>query len=104
RPGAGNCAEAGSWQHIPGDGRRSGFGARAAWRCPRLGDRGGARRLFEGLGVWDAVAGEAQPILEMIITDSRLENAVRPTFLSFAGDVAEGEPFAHMIENGILMA
>ena len=63
-----------------------------------------ARRLFEGLGVWDAVAGEAQPILEMIITDSRLENAVRPTFLSFAGDVAEGEPFAHMIENGILMA
>src|SRR6185312_16764572 len=57
------------------------------------------RRLFEALGVWDAVAEGTQPILDMVVTDSRLEDAVRPTFLTFSGDVAPGEPFAHMVEN-----
>jgi 2-octaprenyl-6-methoxyphenol hydroxylase len=58
-----------------------------------------ARRLFEAIGVWDAVAGDAQPILDMVVTDSKLDDAVRPTFLTFGGEVEEGEPFAHMIEN-----
>jgi 2-octaprenyl-6-methoxyphenol hydroxylase len=57
------------------------------------------RRLFEALGAWDDVKGEAQPILDMVVTDSKLEDATRPVFLNFAGDVAPGEPFAHMIEN-----
>jgi 2-octaprenyl-6-methoxyphenol hydroxylase len=61
-----------------------------------------ARRLFETLGVWDKVP--AQPILDMVITDSRLDDAVRPTFLSFDGDVEPGEPFAHMVENAPLLA
>ena len=63
-----------------------------------------ARRLFETLGVWDAVAAEAQPMLDMVVTDSRLDDAVRPAFLTFAGDVEPGEPFAHMIENRDLVA
>lgn len=58
-----------------------------------------ARRMFETLGVWERVAGEAQPILDMVITDSRLTDAVRPVFLTFGEEVAPGEPFAHMIEN-----
>ena len=58
-----------------------------------------ARRLFEALGVWDAVAPNAEPILDMVITDSKLDDAVRPTFLTFAGEVQPGEPFAHMVEN-----
>ncbi|MFY9687370.1 MAG: ubiquinone biosynthesis hydroxylase [Pseudolabrys sp.] len=58
-----------------------------------------ARRLFEAIGVWDAVAENAQPILDMVVTDSKLDNTVRPTFLTFSGEVEEGEPFAHMIEN-----
>jgi 2-octaprenyl-6-methoxyphenol hydroxylase len=58
-----------------------------------------ARRLFEAIEVWDAVEGAAQPILDMVVTDSKLDDAVRPTFLTFGGEVEEGEPFAHMIEN-----
>src|SRR5271163_1849113 len=57
------------------------------------------RRLFEALGAWQVVAGNAQPILDMTVTDSRLEDATRPVFLTFTGDVEPGEPFAHMIEN-----
>ncbi|MGC1694542.1 MAG: ubiquinone biosynthesis hydroxylase [Pseudolabrys sp.] len=58
-----------------------------------------ARRLFEAIEVWDAVAENAQPILDKAVTDSKLHDAVRPTFLTFGGEVEEGEPFAHMIEN-----
>src|SRR5437868_6848138 len=57
------------------------------------------RRLFEVIGVWDKVAAEAQPILDMVVTDSRLQDATRPVFLTFAGEVEPGEPFAHMVEN-----
>src|SRR6201989_1352022 len=57
------------------------------------------RRLFEALGVWDQVADKAQPILDMVVTDSKLEDATRPVFLTFAGNVEPGEPFAHMVEN-----
>src|SRR5215208_5865624 len=63
-----------------------------------------ARRMFETLGVWDAVAGQAQPILDMVVTDSKLKDAMRPVFLTFAGEIEAGEPFAYMIENAPLNA
>jgi 2-octaprenyl-6-methoxyphenol hydroxylase len=63
-----------------------------------------AQRLFEAIGVWDAVAGEAQPILDMVVTDSRLTDVVRPVFLTFDSDAEPGQPFAHMVENGPLHA
>src|SRR5215469_6330595 len=61
------------------------------------------RRLFETLGVWGEVADDAQPILDMVITDSKLQDATRPVFLTFAGHVEPGEPFAHMVENRFLI-
>src|SRR3954453_8613421 len=57
------------------------------------------RRLFEALGVWDEDAPTAQPILDMVVTDSQLNDATRPVFLTFDGEVKPGEPFAHMGEN-----
>lgn len=63
-----------------------------------------ARRLLSAIGVWESLAAEAQPIVDMAITDSRLTDAVRPVFLTFAGEVEHGEPFAHMVEHGRLNA
>ena len=57
------------------------------------------RRLLDAIGVWKEVAAGAQPILDMVVTDSKLEDATRPVFLTFTGHVEPGEPFAHMIEN-----
>ncbi|QIB34105.1 ubiquinone biosynthesis hydroxylase [Ancylobacter pratisalsi] len=62
----------------------------------------GARRLFETLGIWERVSAVAEPILAMEITDSKLGDAARPVFLTFDGDVAPGEPFAHMLPNAAL--
>ena len=65
----------------------------------------GARRLLTALGAWQRLAEQAQPIVEMEITDSRLNDAVRPTFLSFDSTREDGEPLAHMVENrAVLLA
>lgn len=64
----------------------------------------GARRLLDRLGVWPAIAPDAQPIVDMVVTDSRLDAAVRPVFLTFDGTLSTGEPFAHMVPNATLVA
>jgi 2-octaprenyl-6-methoxyphenol hydroxylase len=58
-----------------------------------------ATRMLEVFGVWGEIEPEAQPITRMIVTDSKLSDPVRPVFLTFDGEVAEGRPFAHMIPN-----
>lgn len=63
-----------------------------------------AKRMLATLGVWQHVADQAQPINEMIVTDSRSEDAVRPVFLTFDGTLQDGEPFAHMVPNGAVVA
>lgn len=59
----------------------------------------GVRRVFEALGVWDQMESRSQPIASMHITDSGTGDLARPLFLRFDGDVAPGEPFAHMVPN-----
>jgi 2-octaprenyl-6-methoxyphenol hydroxylase len=62
----------------------------------------GGRRMLTELGAWQAIAADAQPIHGMEITDSRLEDWVRPAFLTFDGEVAPDDPFAHIVENAAL--
>ncbi|MER8521398.1 ubiquinone biosynthesis hydroxylase [Mesorhizobium sp. M0644] len=78
-----DAAPAGVWQK---DGRASAIAAAAC-------------RMLDQLGVWNEIAPEAQAITEMIVTDSRTSDPVRPVFLTFDGEVAPGEPFAHMVAN-----
>ena len=63
-----------------------------------------ATQMLTVLGVWDEILPQAQPITRMIVTDSRTADPVRPVFLTFDGDVAEGQPFAHMVPNVALVA
>lgn len=81
-----DAAPEGVWQK---DGRASAIAAAAC-------------RMLDRLGVWDRLAPEAQAITEMVITDSRTGDPVRPVFLTFDGEVAPGEPFAHMVANRAL--
>ena len=64
----------------------------------------GPRRMLEALGVWNHVARSAQPISRMVITDSQQNDAVRPAYLQFGGDIAPGEAFAHMVEDDSLLS
>jgi 2-octaprenyl-6-methoxyphenol hydroxylase len=60
-----------------------------------------ASRMLDQLGVWKALAAEAQPITEMTITDSRTGDVVRPVYLTFA-TAERGAPFAYMVANHAL--
>ncbi|ARO26039.1 2-octaprenyl-6-methoxyphenyl hydroxylase [Rhizobium sp. S9] len=63
-----------------------------------------AAKMLEIFGIWTEIEPEAQPITKMIVTDSRTSDPVRPVFLTFDGEVAEGRPFAHMIPNVAMVA
>jgi 2-octaprenyl-6-methoxyphenol hydroxylase len=63
----------------------------------------GPRRMLAALGVWPRLARQAQPIHEMIVTDSLTGEPVRPVFLNFSGELAPGEPFAHMVSSDALI-
>ena len=55
------------------------------------------RRFLSRLGVWEAIAPQAQPMTAMILTDSRVGAVPPPVFLTFDGEVEPGQPFAHMV-------
>lgn len=61
-----------------------------------------AVRMLEGLGLWQEIMPHAQPINDMVVTDSRTSDPVRPVYLTFGGDVAPGEPFAWMVPNTVM--
>lgn len=81
-----DAAPEGAWQR---DGRASAIAAAAC-------------RMLDQLGCWAEIAPHAQAITQMIVTDSRTSDPIRPVFLTFDGEVAEGEPFAHMVMNRTL--
>ena len=59
----------------------------------------GPRRILDALGVWDRVAADAEPVLALRLTDSGEKDIFRPAFLDFSGELAPGEPFAHLVPN-----
>ncbi|AOO79838.1 ubiquinone biosynthesis hydroxylase [Bosea vaviloviae] len=63
-----------------------------------------AQNMLEALGIWQKVVSTAQPMTEMVVTDSRNSDVVRPVFLTFDGEVEPGQPFAHMVENAALLS
>ncbi len=70
------------------------------------------QRMFRALGVWEGMSAGAQPIREMVVTDSRTRDVVRPGYLTFgmprntARDIAAEQmptsPFAHMVWSRVI--
>lgn len=58
-----------------------------------------ASRMLDALGLWHGLVKTAQPINEMIVTDSKVSDVTRPVFLTFANEKEADTPFAHMVEN-----
>ena len=63
-----------------------------------------ARRMFVVLGVWQQVETEAQPMRDIIVTDSATPESPRPVLLQFGEADMPGGPSSHMIENRFLYA
>ncbi|MHA1536266.1 MAG: UbiH/UbiF/VisC/COQ6 family ubiquinone biosynthesis hydroxylase [Alphaproteobacteria bacterium] len=56
----------------------------------------GSRRVLEGAGVWPEMAGEAEPILDIRVTDG-----ASPLFLHFDHNEVGEEPLGHIVENRV---
>lgn len=69
----------------------------------------GARRMLDALGIWSEIAGEAQAVSEIEITDSSLEAGIRPVLLRYDNRVGEAEdqpaePASHIVPASALEA
>jgi 2-octaprenyl-6-methoxyphenol hydroxylase len=57
----------------------------------------GAKAILETLGVWKAIAAEAEPMTSIEISDSALRDGMRPTLLTYDARTADGRPAAYMV-------
>lgn len=57
------------------------------------------QRLLAALGVWDELAGDAQPILEIKVSDGRPGEGAAPFFLHFDHAEIEEGPMGYMVED-----
>ena len=63
----------------------------------------GSRRMLETLGIWPAIASEAEAVHEIEITDSSLEAGIRPILLKYDNRLEEdGEPASHIVPAPVL--
>lgn len=64
----------------------------------------GASNFFASFGAWEAMLPSAEPMRGMEITDTSLEELVRPALLGFTDHAsAEDQPFAHMVPNAVIL-
>ena len=62
----------------------------------------GSQAVLEALGVWAAIAPYAQAMSRIEISDSALDDGVRPTRLTYDAKTDDGRPVAHMVPAGLL--
>jgi 2-octaprenyl-6-methoxyphenol hydroxylase len=62
-----------------------------------------SRRMFEALGVWQAMQPFAQPVHQIIVTDAKGAASDRPVLLQFAAETAAGESSMLMFDNRDLL-
>ncbi len=61
-----------------------------------------SQKLIDQIGVWGAVAGQAQPMLEIKVTDGRAGQGPSPFFMHFDHAEIEEGPMGYMIEDRYL--
>jgi 2-octaprenyl-6-methoxyphenol hydroxylase len=55
------------------------------------------RRMLGVLGVWDRLADQAQEVASIEITDSSLDDGIRPVLLRYDNRIADGEPATFIV-------
>ena len=63
----------------------------------------GGQRMLAALGVWDEVAAAAEPVTEMIVTDSRTRDVVRPVYITIATAKGTGDASAYVVPDGAVV-
>ncbi|MGH6875114.1 MAG: FAD-dependent monooxygenase, partial [Aestuariivirgaceae bacterium] len=61
-----------------------------------------SRRMFEAMGLWDRIAVHAEPLREIVVTDSRPGITAHPVLLRLEEKAARNQPSCHFVESNIL--
>lgn len=61
-----------------------------------------SQKLLQAIGIWDAVADHAQPMLEIKVTDGRAGEGPSPFFMHFDHAEIEEGPMGYMVEDRFL--
>lgn len=56
-------------------------------------------RMLEAIGIWDQIADDAQPMLEIKVTDGRAGEGSSPFFMHFDHAEIEEGPMGHMVQD-----
>jgi 2-octaprenyl-6-methoxyphenol hydroxylase len=59
----------------------------------------GSVRLLQAIGIWDRIEGDAQPMLEIKVTDGRAGEGPSPFWMHFDHAEIEEGPMGHMVED-----
>ncbi len=62
----------------------------------------GSKAVLEGLGVWPDIADGAEAMTAIEISDSALDDGLRPSRLTYDAQTADGRPAAYMVPAAIL--
>ena len=61
-----------------------------------------SKAFLDALGIWPTIAGNAQPVLRIELTDSPLDAGVRPVLLTYENLTRDGEPASYIVPAGHL--
>ena len=56
-----------------------------------------SKRMLATIGVWERIADDCEPVLDIEITDSSLNDGVRPVLMTFANRLPDGEPASYIV-------
>lgn len=59
----------------------------------------GSQSFWEAVGVWNRVADEAEPMVDILVSDGRVSTGASPLFLHFDHREMEGGMFGQMVED-----
>ncbi|MFT3732656.1 MAG: FAD-dependent monooxygenase [Hyphomicrobium sp.] len=63
---------------------------------------GGTQKILDGLGIWDSVAGDAETVTSIEITDLKLTDAFRPALVTYDAHTDDGAPAAYIVPADLL--
>lgn len=62
----------------------------------------GSKRVFDAIGLWDRIAGDASPIHDIRVADGHPLRGVSPLFLHYDHRDVGDEPFGWILENRVI--
>jgi 2-octaprenyl-6-methoxyphenol hydroxylase len=83
-------------RNAPGEDQEEGFDGRTCSLAHA------SAMIFQGLGVWPFLAGDAGPIYDIRVVDGNLQDGISSLFLHYNHEDVGDDPFGYIVENRVI--